>query len=100
MILRERYIRQPINGDSSWNSNSDFSGVLQQLIVNPSAAATTYDFSMTNDLGDVVYDKKGLKGTFIDDSKLGLFGIYTMDIANASDSTKSFSISLIWREIV
>lgn len=96
MIHREVYVKQPSAGAVSWNSYGDFRGLMQQLVINPSISSTIYDFSLTNDLGDVVYSKKGNRGTFIDDSKVALHGIYTMAIANATVSTNSYTASLIW----
>lgn len=98
MILRETYVKQPSAGSVSWNSYSDFRGRTEQIIVNPSISTTTYDFSITNDLGDVIYNKKGNKGTLVDDSKVALFGMVTYRISNASVSTNSYTISTIWQE--
>ena len=100
MILREVYTKLPVSGDVSWNTISDLRGVMQQLVVNSSATSTTFDFSITDDNGNIVFNKKGNKGTLIDDSKIGLFGIYTMSIANASTDSNSFSTTLMWREHV
>ena len=98
MILRERYVKQPTAGAVSWNTYSDLRGHTEQLCVNPSVATTTYDLSMTNDNGDTIYSHKGLKGTFVDDAKIGIFGIHTIAINNASSSNESFTITLLWAE--
>lgn len=100
MINRERYVKQPSAGSVSWNTDSDFRGVLEQVAINPSSTATTYDFKITADDNTVVYQQKGRKGTWIDDTKIGMFGVYTLDLENASDSTKSFTVTLIWNDDV
>lgn len=99
MILRERYTKIPANNSSTnWNTISDLRGNLEQITINPSSSSTIYDFYMTDDDGNIVYNKKGLKGTFVDDSKIGVFGIYTINISNASILTNSFTCTLIWNE--
>jgi hypothetical protein len=100
MILREFYTKLPVAGAVSWNTFSDLRGVMEQLIVNSSTTSTTFDFSLTDDNGNIVYNKKGNKGTLIDDSKVGLYGIYTMSIANSSSNSNSFTTTLMWREHV
>lgn len=98
MTLRERYIKTLSVGAASWNTYSDLRGTLGSICINPSATTTVYDYSLTDDDGNVVYNKKGLRGAWIDDSKLDVFGIYTHSIANASTSSYAFTITLIWDE--
>jgi len=96
MIHRENYLKQPTAGAVSWNSYGEYRGILGQLTINPSVSTTTYNFSLTADTGAVVYNKKGIKGVYVDDSKIPLYGIYTMAIANSSESNYSFTTTLIW----
>ncbi len=98
MVLKKVYYKIPSAGAVSWNSVDDFRGNLEGIAINPSSSTTTYDFSMTDDTGTKVYEKLGNMGTFIDDSKIGLYGIYTFAIANASVNTNSFTITIIWDE--
>jgi len=98
MILRERYLKQPAAGDVSWNTISDFRGVLEQISVNPSSSSTEYDINITDDAGTVIYEQKGRKGTWTDDTKIGVYGIYTYNITNASASNATWTITSLWTE--
>lgn len=95
MFIRHRYIRSIAAGVSSWNSASDLRGVINQIAINPSSSSTTYDFKMTDDSNTVVYHKEGLKGDYTDESKIGVYGTYTLGIENASVSNKSFTVTII-----
>lgn len=98
MILRERYLKQPSSGAVSWNTISDLRGEIKQISINPSSSTTIYDFRITDDAGTTVYYKPGLQGVFIDDSKLGAYGIYTLGIESASISNASWTITILWSE--
>ena len=100
MTLRERYTKSLTAGAVSWNTYSDLRGRLGSICVNPSVSTTVYDYSLTDDDGNVIYNKKGLRGTWVDDSKLDVFGIYTHNIINSSTSNYSFTTTLIWNEKV
>lgn len=99
MINRKTYYKQPSAGAFSFNTNDDMRGRLEQLVVNPSATDTTYDVTLTNDTGDVVYTAAGNTGTLADDTKVGLYGIYTFAVASASASNKTWTVTFIWEEI-
>lgn len=100
MILRERYIKSPVLGAVNWNTISDLRGEIKQISINPSSSSTIYDFRITDDAGTTVYYKPGLQGIFVDDTKLGAFGIYTLGIESASISNASWTTTLIWDENV
>ena len=100
MILQERYVVVPTAGKVSWNTISDIRGELTQLSINPSVSTTTYDLYMTDDVGSIIYKKENLRGTFVDDSKVALYGIYTFNLTNTSTSNNSFTVTLIWNERV
>ncbi len=100
MILQEKYTKTPDTGTVSWNGDSDYRGIIQQLSVNPSVSTTTFDFKLTDDAGTVVYHQKGLKGTWVDDSKIGIYGIYTFTIENASTDSYAFTTKILWKEEV
>ena len=100
MILKEEYRKQPTSGAVSWNTNGDLRGILVQLAVNPSATTTTYNFRMTNDAGTDIYDKKGMRGMWTDDTKVGLYGKYTLAIQSASTTNVSYVVTLLWDEKV
>jgi hypothetical protein len=98
IISRDRYTKTPSSGAVTWNTNNDMRGILGQVVINPSVATTTYDFIITNDAGTVVYKKDGLVGTYVDDSKLNVYGIYTCNLSNTSTSSYAFTVDLIWEE--
>ena len=98
MIIRERYTKPLTSGAASWNTNSDLRGQIAHISVNPSVSTTTFDFRITDDAGTTVYYKKGLKGQFFDDSKIGVYGIYTLGIESASNSSWNFITTVLWRE--
>lgn len=100
MLCRERYEKVPVAGQVSWNTYSDFRGELAQLSINPSVETTTYDLLLTDDVGSVIYKKTNLKGTFVDDPKVALYGYYTYNLTNTSTSVYSFTITLLWDENV
>lgn len=97
MIFRERFLKQPTAGAVSWNVGY-IKGTIGQVSINPSATGTTYNFTLTDDVGNVVYIKKGKKGTYVDDSKVEGYGIYTANIASASASNRTWITTLIWND--
>lgn len=100
MTFRNIYIKQPSAGSVSWNTSDELRGNLSQIAINPSSTTTTYDFLMTDEYGTVVYEVKGRKGHFRDDSNVGVYGVYTCTLSNTSTSSYSFITSLIWQEDV
>lgn len=96
--LKERHINQPIAGTFSFNTNNSLKGTLDRVSVNPSSTTTTYDIEITDDDNTVIYERKGRKGHFVDDSDKSVYGIHTVTISNASESTKSWITTLLWRE--
>lgn len=100
MISRERYKKQPAAGFSSWNTHSILKGSLVHLSVNPSDTTTTYDVLLKDDANTTVYEQRGKKGVFVDDSKIGVYGIYTINLSNTSASNKTWTTTILWREDV
>jgi hypothetical protein len=100
MILQERYTKVPVAGTVKWNTYSDIRGETTQLSVNPSVSTTIYDIWITDDVGSVIYKRENLRGTFVDDTKVALYGIYTINLTNTSTSNYSFTITLLWNERV
>ena len=98
MIQRYHISKTPSGGSASWNTD-DLRGVMLQLLVNPTTATTTYDITLTDDDSIVVYSKKGNKGTLKDTTQMGLYGIYTVDITNASVN-EVFKFSLRFDELM
>jgi hypothetical protein len=96
MIHRERVVNQPSAGHISWNTNNNLVGHLAQLSVNPSSTSTTFDIAIYDDRDTKVYEKKGNKGHTTDESKIGLFGHYTINLSNTSTSTVSWITTLLW----
>lgn len=98
MVMRKVDYKLPVLGAVSWNTPDDMRGSLESIAINPSVTTTTYDFLLTDDTGTIVYNKKGLKGTFVDDSKIGLYGKYTCTLSNTSTNNYSFTVTMIWDE--
>jgi len=96
MIKKAVYTKKPTAGVVSWNSDDDMRGVIQHLCINPSATDTTYDVTMTDDTGSIAYQSLGNTGTLRDDTKVGLYGIYTFNVSNTSTSDNTFTIRIIW----
>lgn len=99
MICREVYYKQPSAGEASWNTYGDLRGKIIQFAVNPSVNTTTYIMTLTDDTGTQIY-KRSHKGISRDDTNVGVYGIYTVGISSASVSTNSFTVTLMWREIM
>ena len=100
MLLKERYEKVPVAGTVQWNTYSDIRGEMTQLSVNPLVQTTTYDIWITDDVGSVIYKRENLRGTFVDDKKVALYGYYTINITNTSTSLYSFTTTLLWNERV
>lgn len=98
MIIQERKYKQPSSGAVNWNTTSTLRGILQQISINPSSETTIYNFKVTDEVGTTVYHKEGLKGTYVDDSKIGVHGIYTLAVQSSSASNRSFTVTLLWDE--
>lgn len=98
MICKRTFSKTAVSGTVSWNTD-DLRGVLYTLIIKPSAESSTYDFTMTDDQSVAVFDENGKLGTFRDTTNFGLYGIYTCEISNASPTTESFTIEIIYEEI-
>ena len=99
MITKERYVKSPSGGTVSWNTDI-LRGVLSSLNINPSSATTTYDVALLDYDGTTIYEKKGNMGNFADNSKVALYGIYTVSITSISVSTNNFITTLLWDDEV
>lgn len=95
-IQRHSVTKTPSGGSISWNTD-DMRGVMFSVSISPATSTTTYDFILTDDESIIVYSKKGLKGTFNDNTQIGLYGIYTAQISNASVN-EAFKVSLRYEE--
>jgi len=70
----------------AWSTNTErFTGVdLRQIIIKATTATTTFDFSITDEKSNVVYEKEGNTGTLNELLYLPMRGIYTLAVANSS----------------
>jgi hypothetical protein len=98
MISKRTYYQQPVLGVFSFNTDDDLRGNLEQLSVNPSSNTTTYDVTLTDDTGTIVYSRMGNTGTSVDDSKIGVYGKYTFNASNASSSNDTWTVTFLWDE--
>ena len=98
MIHRYKTSQTTVAGEVSWNSD-DLKGMNLQLAIKPATATTVYDISMTDDDSIVTYQKKGLKGTSVDSTQFGLYGVYTVAITNSS-ANELFNFSIRFDEIM
>ena len=59
--------------------------ILEQIIINPATSTTTYDISLTDGGGFIIYDMDDLTGDFIEDEPgVPTDSTLTLTISNAS----------------
>lgn len=103
MLIHPIPISQTASG-GAWSFNTTkFSGAeLRQIIVIAALATTTFDFTITDADGVVVYDtaERGLTptGTLNESVNLPLRGIYTLAVSGASVATSTFTGKLMVKE--
>lgn len=95
LIVRYKATKTPSSATVSWNTD-DLRGVMRQLLVQTATSTNTFDFKLVDDDGITVYERKGNKGTLNVSTPMGLYGIYTATISNATD--EEFKISIRYEE--
>lgn len=84
LINRQPFTMTPITGDASQLVVTNNS-LLQQVIVKPTTASTTYDFSIEDEDDNVIYSKIDNQDTLNDsDISIASGGNWTLKIENAS----------------
>jgi len=83
MIVKYYKEATAVVGAISFNTD-DLRGKCERIFCQPASASTTYDISLTDDNGLVIYSQKGIRGTLNDISGQLLKGIYTVSIINIS----------------
>ena len=74
-------------------------GLVQQLLVKPNTAGNTFDFSLTNSFGDVIYQRLTNTGTINEvDLNVPVTGVVTFAIANATVATNPVTILLVVKD--
>lgn len=95
LFVRYKTDRTPSLGTIAWNTD-DLRGIMRQLLVQTATSTNTFDFKLVDDDGITVYERKGNKGTLNVTTPMGLWGIYTATISNATD--EEFKISIRYEE--
>ena len=72
-------------------------GILNQVILSPTTGTTTYDVSITNQRGVVVYDLDNITGDLLDsDIGIAMSQNATLTVSNASaDEVFTYYVSLV-----
>ncbi len=96
LFVRYKATKTPSAGTASWNTD-DLRGIMRQLLVMTATATNTFDFKLVDDDSITVYEKKGNKGTLNVSTPIGLYGVYTATISNATD--EEFKISIRYEEM-
>ena len=80
-----KFNKQVTAVSSAISFNTDvFRGICHRIFVEPATATTTYDITITDENGVVIYSDDGLKGKINDSTPQSMSGIYTVAIATAS----------------
>lgn len=80
-------------GAISFNTRSTM-GLFRQILVKPPTESTQYDIKLTNPSSIVVYEREDEVGTLAEEVDFPAFGIYTVDISNATEEG-SFTVQLM-----
>ena len=83
MIVKYYYSATAVAESISFNTD-DLRGICYRVFVKPATETTTYNITLTDDNGLVVYSQRGIKGTLNDTTIQTLKGLYTVAVANAS----------------
>lgn len=97
MISKFRTQVTPSSGTSTF-STDNFNAMCLNLSVSPATASTTYDVQLKNSDGGIVYHETSITGDWSDFTMMGLFGVYTFSILNASVD-EVFTINMIIDDI-
>jgi len=78
----------------SFTVNTQFlSGILGQVIVEPTTSTTQYDISITDKESIKIYERTSEIGTIAEEVLLPVYGIYTISISNATVD-EAFTVKL------
>lgn len=98
MIVKYHKEETASGGAISFNTD-DLRGVVYRTFVKPLTSTTTYDLTITDDNGLIIYSKNGLRGTLNDLTQYTVKGIYTVAVANASPN-ELFEFQIEYEEIM
>ena len=68
----------------SFNSESIAGGILYHMVVSALTPATTYNFTVTDDQGNIIYLKTGAAGTHREEVVIPVRGVLTLAVDTAS----------------
>lgn len=83
LVHSERLEGVCVTGDLSGNTKT-LRGLCHQVIVQPTTESTTYDFSITDPTGAVIFARTSEIGTLSEFVTIPLTGIYTMSVENST----------------
>jgi len=93
LITPEIILGATAAGVFSANTN-DISGILGELLIQPTTGTTVFDVSVINNKGLIIYKRTSNTGDLAEELRIPLRGIYTVLIDNAT-ADEAFIIQLM-----
>jgi len=97
IVHQERPISVNVQSGSWIGNTISIRGLLKQIVIHPVSDSTMYDFSLTNNMDEIVYKRTDVSGELNEELDLPVTGVYTMQISN-STTDGSFNVLLSIRE--
>ena len=72
------------SGAWSFNTLNVKGAELRHICIEAASAGTTFDFSITDEKSNIVYNNTGLTGVLRESVTIPLRGVYTLAVANSS----------------
>lgn len=85
LMWKERFSKTIAAGSATGATQSYSGAFIEHVLVNPNTSTTTYDFKLTNDDGDIIYQRLSHVGKINEiNTRIPVIGIVTWTISNAT----------------
>ena len=97
MLIFGGYLSTNTSAGSASENTAYLRGLCHHIIVKPASEDTTYDITITNPAGVIIYHRRSETGVLSELTKIPVLGIYTISILN-STKDENFIIQTICEE--
>lgn len=97
MLIHPEQVKLTTAAGVASGNTQKLNGIVYEILVKPATASTTYDITMTDSSGVVVYERLSETGTLAEVNTLPVWGVYTISLANAT-ANELFIIKLMMEE--
>lgn len=96
LIHPEKVSLTTVLGAASGNTQN-LNGIVYEILVKPTTSTTTYDITLTDSSGVVIFEQLSETGTLNEVNMLPVWGVYTISLANAT-ANEAFLVKLMMHE--